>query len=94
MRSKRTWFYEPSERESALNSESIEQLERSAKAGDVYAQVELGNRLVAENRYDTPEFERGLGLLTGVAEKGCVEAQWYAGLFASISDGAFTGLPD
>lgn len=69
----------------------MQQLETAARGGDARARIELGNRLLAANRYDTPEFERGLALLTAAAEEnGEVEACWYLGaLYLGVS-----ALPD
>lgn len=68
-----------------------EQLESAARAGDTVARIELGNRLLADNRFDSPEFERGLALLTAAAEESNdPQACWYLGaLYLSVS-----ALPD
>lgn len=54
-------------------------LRAQARAGDVRAQVGLGNELLSTHPFGSPAFEEGLGWLTRAAEGGDPEAQWYLG---------------
>lgn len=74
-----------------MSNAELQRLETDAGRGDAAARVALGNRLLASNRYDSPEFERGVGLLEAAAEdNGSAEASWYLGaLYLSVS-----ALPD
>lgn len=74
-----------------MTDADLQQLEAAARRGEAAARVELGNRLLGANRYDSAEFERGLAWLTAAAEEnGSAEACWYLGaLYLSVS-----ALPD
>lgn len=58
---------------------ALSDLQRAAERGEVAAQRELGNALLATSPYGTPDFQRGLGWLTRAAEQGDAESQWYLG---------------
>jgi prolyl 4-hydroxylase len=58
---------------------SLSDLQREAERGQVHAQRELGNALLATSPFGTPDFNRGLEWLTRAAEQNDAESQWYLG---------------
>lgn len=58
---------------------ALQDLRIQAKAGDVRAQVGLGNALLSAHPFGTPTFDEGFGWLERAAESGDAEAQWYLG---------------
>jgi TPR repeat protein len=62
-----------------MTEAALQDLRIQAKAGDVRAQVGLGNALLSTHPFGTPTFDEGLGWLERAAKGGDAEAQWYLG---------------